>query len=175
MLEDFNLLISTSRGNEGNACSEIWYLLGEVGDKEAKVDVTPVIGLVVARTFLSPIEVVHKLRSLLKERPWEFRYTLKVTPIEEVVATNLEVIRKLTVELVKKIGDNQTFRVTVEKRHTSTSTKDLIEAVASGIERKVDLENPDKIVLIEVIGKLAGISVLEPKDILSVEREKRSL
>jgi tRNA(Ser,Leu) C12 N-acetylase TAN1 len=58
LLNDFNLLISTSRGNERNTCSEMWYLLGEAGDRSAIVERTTVIGLVVARTKLDPLVVV---------------------------------------------------------------------------------------------------------------------
>ena len=34
LLEDFNLLATTSRGNEEDLCSEIWYLLREMGDDD---------------------------------------------------------------------------------------------------------------------------------------------
>ncbi|MBS7653851.1 hypothetical protein KEJ43_02110, partial [Candidatus Bathyarchaeota archaeon] len=72
VMEDFNLLISTFRGNENNACSEIWFLLGELGDREAIVDRTEVSGLVVAKTNLDPFKAIEGLRGILKERPWEF-------------------------------------------------------------------------------------------------------
>jgi tRNA acetyltransferase TAN1 len=49
----------------------------------------------------------------------------------------------------------------------------IIDAIAKRIERKVDLDNPDKIVLVEVIGQLAGLSLISSNDILSIEREKR--
>jgi len=44
LLKDFNLIVSTSRGNERNTCSEMWYLLGEVGDRGSTVEPTPAIG-----------------------------------------------------------------------------------------------------------------------------------
>jgi len=175
LLDDFNLLVSTSRGNERNTCSEVWYLLGELGDKGARVDVTPAIGLVVAKTILDPVGVVHKLRTILKERPWEFRYTLKVTPVQRVVQTDIEEIKEVSADLAREITVGETFRVSVEKRHTNVSGRDIIEAVASRIDRKVNLERPDRIILVEVLGKFSGVSVLRPDDILSTEREKRSL
>lgn len=175
MLDDFNLLVSTSRGNERNTCSEVWYLLGELGDKNARVDVTPAIGLVVAKTILDPVDVVHKLRMILKERPWEFRYTLKVTPVQRVVQTDIEEIKKVSADLAREITAGDTFRVSVEKRHTDVAGREIVEAIASGIDRKVNLEKPDRIVLVEVLGKLSGISILRPDDILSTERERRSL
>ncbi|MCW4027835.1 MAG: THUMP domain-containing protein, partial [Candidatus Bathyarchaeota archaeon] len=61
---------------------------------------------------------------------------------------------------------------TVEKRHSELSTKAIIAEAASGIERKVDLENPDKIVLIEVLGGSTGVSIVSPNDVLSIVKEK---
>ena len=172
MLRDFNLLATTSRGNEENACSELWYLLGEVGDSAATVDKTGVAGLIAAKTAFNPFEIIGKLRKILHERPYEFRYTLRVIPIEKVVRTDLGVIQRVATELASKIGENETFRVTVEKRFTQLSTKDIVEATAANIERNVDLNKPDKILLVEVIGGFTGMSVIKPEDILSVMKEK---
>jgi len=172
VLKDFNLLITTSRGNEEDACSEIWYLLGEIGDSAAKVDKTGVTGLIAAKTAFNPFEVIEKFRTILKERPYEFRYTFRVIPIEKVVRTDLGEIERTATALASKIKENESFRVTVEKRFTDTSTKDIIEAAAANIERKVDLSNPDKIILIEVVGGLTGISIIKPEQILAVMKEK---
>lgn len=175
MLTDFNLIVSTSRGNERNTCSEFWYLLGEVGDRASKIETTTIIGLVLARTNLKPVETVHKLRSLLKERPWEFRYTLKVTPIETVVEASADKIKSASIELAGRISKDEKFRLTVEKRHTHLSSRALIEEIAKDIDQPVDLEHPDRIILIEIVGELAGLALLKPDDVLSVEREKRKL
>jgi len=172
MLRDFNLLATTSRGNEDYACSELWYLLGEIGDSAAKVDRTGISGLIAAKTGFNPFEVIEKLRKVLHERPYEFRYTLRVIPIEGVVRTDLGAIQRAATELSAKIGKKETFRVTVEKRFTETSTTDIIEAAAANIERKVDLNKPNKILLIEVVGGLTGISVINPDEILAVMKEK---
>ncbi len=173
MLKDFNMLITTSRGSEDEACSEVWYLLGEIGDREVEVDKTGVSGLIAAKTSLNPFEAIKKLRETLKERPWDFRFTIRFIPIERVVQTNLKQIEKVSTELSSKIRENESFRITVEKRFTNISSREIIEAVAANINRKVDLTNPDKIVLIEIVGGLTGISVIEPSDILSVTKEKK--
>jgi tRNA acetyltransferase TAN1 len=172
MLRDFNLLATTSRGNDGEACSELWYLLGQIGDSTPAVDKTGVAGLIAAKTAFDPFEVIEKFRLILRERPYEFRYILRIIPIERVIRTNLGEIQRVATELSSKISKNESFRITVEKRFTETSTKDIIEAAAANIERKVDLNKPDKILLIEVIGGLTGISVIKPEDILYVMKEK---
>ncbi len=173
MINGFNLLATTSRGNERPMTNEILYLLKEeLGDAEAQAAKTKIRGLIVAKTTLDPCEVIEKFRVILKERPYEFRYALRILPIERVVPTDLEEIKRATAELAAKIGENESFRVTVEKRFTTLHTKDLIEAAAGDIKRKANLENPDKILLIEVLGALTGLSLLKPSDILAVVREK---
>ncbi len=152
----------------------MWYLLGEVGDRGSTIETTSVIGLVVAKTKLDPIGAIRDLRMLLKERPWEFRYTLKLVPVQKVVAAHLEEIEREAMNLAGGIGLEEKFRITVEKRHTPMSSKEIIDRVAKGIERAVDLESPDRILLVEIIGELAGLALISPEDILSVEREKRS-
>jgi len=170
-LRDFNLLISTSRGNETDACSEAWFLLGEIGDRGSSVEKSGVLGLIVAKTVLHPLKVVEDLRQLLNERPEEFRYILRVIPIELVVRTDAGGIREAVATLSNKILKHETFRITVEKRHTQLSSKKIIEETARIIERRVDLENPDRIVLIEILGPLTGVSIVRPVDILSVRKK----
>jgi tRNA acetyltransferase TAN1 len=93
-------------------------------------------------------------------------------PIEKVVRTDLNDITDATKELGLRIGENETFRITVEKRFTAMSKLEIIEAVAASIKRKVDLDKPDKVLLIEVVGGLTGLSLMGSDGILSVLKEK---
>jgi tRNA acetyltransferase TAN1 len=172
MLKDFNLLVTTARGNEEDASSEIWYLLGNIGDENAKVEKTGITGLIAAKTSLNPLDAIEKLREILKQRPHEFRYTLRIIPIEKVVHTDLDEIKEAVAELSSRIGENETFRVTVEKRFTTLPTKDIIEVAATQINHQVDLSSPNKIVLIEVVNGFAGVSIVKATDIISVAKER---
>jgi tRNA acetyltransferase TAN1 len=172
LLSDFNILASTVRGNERQMVYELAFLLKEAGDSEAKVDKTGIRGLVVAKTALDPVEVTDKFREILQERPYEFRYSLRIIPIEKVVHTSVEEIKNAALDLATKLGEDETFRVTIEKRYTSIHSRDFIEAVATEIKNKVNLENPDRILLIEVLGGYTGLSLIKPTCILSVLKEK---
>lgn len=173
MLENFNLLATTSRGNEKLACHELLYLLKEdLRDPAPVVSKTGISGLVAAKTGFSPSEAIEKLRAVLQEHPYKFRYTLRVIPIEKVVRTDLAEVKRAAEELALRINSDETFRVTVEKRFTSIHSRDFIKAAAEGIHRKVNLENPDKILLIEVVGGFTGLSLIKPADILAVAVEK---
>ena len=172
-MERFNLIVTTRRGEESEACSEVWSILRDLGDEEPVVERSPVSGLIFVWTRLDPFEVVEKFREILRRSPWELRYTNRVIPIERNVPTDVQAIKQAAMELVDKIGPEETFRVTVEKRFTNLRSMDIIRAVAEGVDRKVDLENPDKIILVEVVGRVTGVSVLRPSDILSVKKELR--
>ncbi len=172
MLKDFNLLITTMRGNEAQVCSEAWYLLGEAGDSASIVDKTGISGLVAARTSFSPSEAIKKLRDLLKDRPSEFRYALRIIPIQEVVDSNIPSIVEAASRISNQIREGETFRVTVEKRHTSISGSELIKEVAAVVERKVSLTKPDKILLIQVVGGRTGVSIVGASGVLSTTKER---
>jgi tRNA acetyltransferase TAN1 len=173
MISDFNLLATTNRGNERAMCNELYFILkDELGDAEAQTSKTKIRGLIVAKTTLNPLAAIEKLRIILKERPYTFRYALRIVPIERVVPTEIDAIKAAAMELAAKIGETQTFRVTVEKRFTTLHSKDLIEAAAGDIKNAVNLENPDLILQVEVLGALTGISLLKPTEIISIMKEK---
>jgi tRNA acetyltransferase TAN1 len=171
-MEDFNLLVATSRGNESAAKKEIMVLLNKAGDPEALSEETSIVGLVVSKTSLDPLEAISRLRSLLTEKPELFRFTLKVVPVKKVVSSNIEDVKASFADARSEIGPGETFRITVNKRHSNLSTVEVIKAVAALIDNKVQLESPDKIVLIEIMGALTGISIIKPIYIFSVVKER---
>ena len=172
MPKEFNLLATTSRGFESYARSELRFLLEKIGDEAPSIERTGVSGLIAINTKLDALEAIKQLRTFLHEYPYEFRFTLRIIPVQKIVQTEMDKIQEAVEELGSEIGENETFRITVEKRFTSTHSKDIIEKVAAKIKRKVDLTKPDKVVLIEVIGGLTGVSVIKPEDVLSVLKEK---
>jgi tRNA acetyltransferase TAN1 len=89
------------------------------------------------------------------------------------VASDPQGIEEIAVKLAEGLRKDEKYRITVEKRRTSISGRALIEAIANRIDRKVDLDEPDKIVLVQILGEVTGVSVISPDKILSVEREKR--
>lgn len=173
MISDFNLIATTSRRNERPMANELYYLLKEeLGDQEAQTSKTKIRGLIVGKTTLNPFEAIEQLRVVLKERPYEFRYALRILPIQQVVPTDLDAIKTAALALSQNIGEAESFRITVEKRFTTLHSKDIIEAVAGQIKHRANMEHPDRILLIEVLGTLTGVSLLKPTDELSVLKEK---
>lgn len=174
LLKKFNLIVSTYRNREDECISEVWYFLKEFGARVVEASKTGLPGLVVINTDLDPLEVVDRMRSIAEERPWEFQYILKVVPIEITMETDLDKIRKATLEMCKThLKKDETYMVDANIRLSEIGRKDVIEAIAPYINNKVDLTKPMKVIRVEIIGDVTGISIIEPKYILSIARMKR--
>ncbi len=169
-LRDYNLLVASPRDRERAAKSEILYFIGDLlGDPNLRVAQTHISGLLACRTSLDPFDVVHKLREFATENAYQFRFAIRFTPLEECVDSTIEEIVEATRRLLPKIAEDESFRVTVRRRHTDLENMDVVTAVASEIPRKVNLDDPDKTVLVEIVGDWTGLSVLErDDDILSI-------
>lgn len=172
MAERFNLIVTTFRGQESVAVMELKDLLAGLGDPEPRVEMTKIAGLLTAYTRLDPFEVVGRVSEIAVKEPWRIGSLLRFIPVERVVEARPERIAEAVEELAGKIPEDETFRITVEKRHTSLSSREIIEAAASKVDRKVNLKNPDWIVLVEVLGGVAGVSVLRPSQILSTTKQQ---
>jgi len=125
-------------------------------------------GLLIAKTSLQPIKVIEEITKIVIEDPLRMRYLLRLIPIDTVVDSDIENIVDAVSSLALRIEKNNTFRITVEKRRTNLSSSDIIHSVAKIIDRPVNLENSDWIVLIEIVGRFTGVSVIKPHHIFNV-------
>ena len=170
-----NLIITCARHLEGDAEEEIIDILDELGDSDVKISVSSMSGIITVQTKLDPIKVVRKMKETLLDEPWSIRYCLRVIPVQKVVETNIEEIEKTISSMSDQIEEKESYRILIEKRNSDISSKEIITKIANGIKNKVSLDFPDKIILIEILGIVTGISILKKSDILSLEKTKRSM
>ena len=170
-----NLIVTCARHLEGDTEDELVDILDELGDSDIKISVSSMSGIITVETKLDPIEVVKKMKEMLLDEPWSIRYCLRIIPIQTVVETSIEEIEKTISNMSDQIGDEESYRILIEKRNSDISSKEIITKIANGIKNKVSLDFPDKIILIEVLGIVTGISILKKSDILSLEKTKRSM
>jgi tRNA acetyltransferase TAN1 len=165
---NFNLLVTTYRHREYDAVDELNVILQRFNIDVEMIEIQNVSGIILALANLNPFELITKFKELLTEEPWQFRYILRVIPIERALYTDLKNIEREVENLtMKKIEVNDSFKISVEKRHTSTRSKEIISSIANKLQNKVSLENPDWIILIEIIGNKTGISILKDRDIFN--------
>lgn len=170
-----NLIITCARHLEPETEQELKKILDEMGDSEPLITITKMSGILTAQTILDPVEVVRKIKEHLIEEPWSIRYCLRIIPVQRVAETDLSSIEKEIDALSGHILDDETYRISIEKRNSDISGQELISRIAKKFKNKVSLEFPDKTILIEILEKTTGIAILRKSDILSVEKTKRSM
>jgi len=170
-----NLIVTCARHLEGETEDELIDILDELGDSDVKISVSSMSGIITVQTKLNPIEVVRKMKEMVLDEPWSIRYCLRIIPIQKVVETNIEEIEKSISNMSSEINEKESYRILIEKRNSDISSKEIITKIANRIRNKVSLDFPDKIILIEILGIITGISILKKSDILSLEKTKRSM
>ncbi|MGH1566331.1 MAG: THUMP domain-containing protein [Nitrosopumilus sp.] len=170
-----NLIITCARHLEPETEEELRSILEEYGDSDVKISITKMSGILTAETKLEPIQVIKKIKEMLLDEPWSIRYCLRIIPIQKMIETRIEGIEKTVKELSNQISEEETYRISIEKRNSDLSSKEIISKIANKLKNKVSLEYPDKVILIEILGSKTGISILRKSDILSTEKTKRSI
>lgn len=169
-----NLIVTSPRGLEARAANELRQVILQSGSKKISIEKSPYEGVLEVEVE-NPRATISFLADLIRLDPYRIRAVQRVIPVDIVVDTNINEIKNAIKELSSQIMPSETFRITVEARDSPYTTKEIIESVAELIDRKVNLETPDKIVFIQIFGEYTCISVLKPQEILSVQKLKRGL
>jgi tRNA acetyltransferase TAN1 len=121
-----------------------------------------------------PKALLAFITDYVRSEPFRVRYILRIIPVGRVVDTKLDDIVKAVKDLSDAIGPGETFRITIEARDSPYSDRELIDSLADAIDRQVNLDSPDKVVLLEIFGEYAGVSVISPSEIVSIQKLKRA-
>ena len=169
-INSFNLLVSSSRFNEINSKAELWFTLLMCGDEYPIISDLEFLGLITAMTSLDTKDVVQKIKNILNKDPFFFQYILKIVPIDFVCKTNVNIIKQIVKQHYNEfININDSFKIVLKRRkNESIERNSFIKVIAKNIDNKVDLENPDKIIRIAILGSYTGISFLKPDEILKI-------
>ena len=168
-----NLIITCQRNLEDPTILEAQSMLERFGDVDAIIEKTVFSGIIQAQTSLDNIKVLDDFRELIDDEPWLIKYCSRIIPIQAECESKLDEITNKAIELSHVMKKDQTYRITIEKRHSSLHTKDIISNIADSISNKVSLENSDWEIIVQVLRDKTGISVIPPDTILSVDRQKR--
>lgn len=172
---EYNILATTEKVQMGAACSQLWMNLRAIGDEEPKVNKTRIRGIIWGQTTLDPVDAIRKLREHMHGELDRYDKVFRVLPVLKWVDTSIENI-VAEVEAQKHIvGVDDSFRVTFEKRKTDLKSLDVINPVAEVFDNRVDLENPDWVVLIEVMGDKTGVSIVPADALFQVQKERAAL
>ncbi len=163
-----DLLVSYQRGRYGRAKEEILRVLKRLGDQHPMIDRTAVDGIAGVRTALNARRVVRGCRELLEEG-FDFKHAVKWVPVDYWCEADLDAMHRLLAGTVRdQIAATETWGLKIAKhRWERYHTRDIIAHLAGAIDRKVDLDHPDKLVRADVVGNEVGISILRPGEVFS--------
>ena len=168
-----NLLVTCARNLDTETKNEIGKILGEIGDQESEILNVGMRGILMVNTSIEPSKIIDWVNDKVVEEPWLIRYCLRMIPIQSVTETEMSKITKEVIKLKDIIQQNDSYRITIEKRNTDMSSSEIITEIAKIFPNKVSLNQPDWIVLIEILGNKTGISILKENEIFSLDKAKR--
>ena len=168
-----NLIVTCARHFDEETENELKTILRELGDPDAQITITEFSGILTADTSVNALDIIKKIRDKIEDEPWSIRYTLRVIPVFETTKTDVQAIAHAALDQIRKIKQDETYRITIEKRNSGISSAEIISQIADNIKNKVSLEKYDWMILVEVLGPVTGVSVLRDEDVLSVEKAKR--
>jgi tRNA acetyltransferase TAN1 len=165
------LLVSYSWYHFHRAKPEIMRILKRFGDPDPQVEKTATMGIAVAFTCLDNREVIRRCRALWESEPRNsFEFAIKWVPVDYWCDTDLEAMKRVIDDEIRgRIGRDQTWGMKLHKRCWQRYHGiEIIEYLAADIEQKVDLDHPDWIVWVDVVGRQTAISLLRPEEIFSL-------
>lgn len=156
-----NLLVTYEPSHRGRAEGEAKAALDKIGEKAKIEDGGPGVFLAAVS---DPKKAVKKLA-----KAGALKYTFRWVPIEKWVPSDTAKMQQAVKEL--KLDKSKSWKLELSKRqHKAT---DLIEKLTEPVDNKnVDLEKPEQIIKVEILGKKAGISLLSPSEILNTQKPK---
>ncbi|MFX1509823.1 MAG: THUMP domain-containing protein [Promethearchaeota archaeon] len=170
--DQFNLLLSCRRFQEAESCQELRRIMEdepELGVLEW-CKLTGITCLVAAKLEGDAHAFVTRLGQLVKKMPWVVRDLLKIHPIDLVVESSLEAIRKGSKELAKKMAPTASFRINLNRRDTKLDRDTLLHKIAIQFPGKVDLEEYDWVIMVEILGPITGLALLREDEIVTLRR-----
>jgi tRNA acetyltransferase TAN1 len=168
-----NLIVTCARNLESEARNEIRKILNELGDQEPKILNVGMRGILMVNSKINSPKIIDCVKNKIIEEPWLIRYCLRLIPIQMMTETEINKIAQNVIKLKDVIQKNDSYRITIEKRNTSISSNEIITEIAKIFPNKVSLNQPDWIVLIEILGNETGISILKNDEMFSLDKAKR--
>ncbi len=168
-----NLIITCARSLESETKNEISKILDELGDQEPEILNVGMRGILMVNTIIEPSKIIDYVKNKMIEEPWLIRYCLRIIPIQMITETEIDKIKQNVIKLKDMIQKNDSYRITIEKRNTSISSNEIITEIAKIFPNKVSLNQPDWIILIEILGNETGISILKNDGMFSLDKAKR--
>ena len=160
---DVKLLATCSPGKEEKAELELLDALLRGGARDVEVLRTDYPGVLLVKVSLPAEEALRMACSM------EMAYVRSVVPIQAIVEAEMSSIKRACLHLARKAGLRPGIKFAVRCRRRGRAIRSSLEVerevgriIREETGAEVDLERPDVVVRVEVIGRVAGICLEGP-------------
>lgn len=170
-MAEVNLLVTFDPVHTESAKSEIDNLLKEIKEKAKVVKAEEGLAEISAGDAKA---LIKKIVALAKKNIDKFNYTFNWWPIDKWCKVEVKEMQKVIGDLQKNIKATEKWKLELAKRKTEKDYgKDIIIKLTEVVDKpKVDLNNPDKVIKVEIIGDKAAVSVFAKDESLNVAKLK---
>lgn len=168
-----NLLVTSQKGSEAKASAEFKEIALQRGHRKLHIEKAGFDGILEIEIENSR-DFIAFMRDYVRSEPFRVHFIQRMIPVDIVADTTLEQIKEAATQIAPQVLEGETFRIDITDRESPVSRKELIDTIAGVFDRKVNLNSPDKVFNVEVMGEYTAMSVARPDEILSITKLKRS-
>jgi len=169
-------LVTYNPPRAGLAEKEVRRCIEGVGEAVEELESSCVNGVFCIQVSGDAKQVVADIRDEFLEEPGTLNHTYHWVPVEKWVQANVEDMTSLAKELSNGIAEDERWMMHMHKRRHDMSSEDLVLALTDPIERgNVDLTNPQKIIVVEILGAMAAMALLTPDQIIDANRIRQRI
>jgi tRNA(Ser,Leu) C12 N-acetylase TAN1 len=175
-MENYNLLVTYQPNRAGMAEREVRRCINEAGDRVVELTSSCIRGVFCIETSGDAKQTVSAIREEFREDPGTLTNTFHWIPVDLWVKATLDDMAEAAHELAKGIGENERWMMHMHKRRHDMTSEELVLALTEPISKgKVDLRRPDKIIAVEVLGGMAGMSLVTREQIIDANRIRQEV
>lgn len=168
MAKEANLLVTFDPTHQESAIKVIESLLNGVKEKASVLKANEGVAELAVKDAK---KAVKQLSSLANKETEKFVHTFHWIPIDKWCKNTVADMQKNIKDFAKDIKQNDKWKMDLKVRKVKEKPDELklILKLTEVIDRpKVDLQNPDKIIKVEVIGNKVGLALLGKGELLNV-------
>lgn len=168
-----NLVVTFDPNHLESAKKEILHLLEEVKQKAQILTADEGLAHIAVKDAR---KAVDDLKQVAEKSLDKFNHTMKWVPIDLWCKNSVKEMQDNIKKMVKGIKPEEKWKMELKTRKLKDKPDEikLIMSLTEVVDRKnVDLDNPEKVIKVEIVGNKAGLALLDKKHLLNVAKLKQ--
>jgi tRNA(Ser,Leu) C12 N-acetylase TAN1 len=175
-VERYNLLVTFHPYEAGLAEREVRKRIEEAGENVENIERSSINGVFCVSVSGDARRLVRSLREEMQEAPEMLSHTFHWVPIDKWVQADDETMLGEVKRAAEGIDEDETWMMHVHKRHHPKHSEELMLFLTEPIQKgKVDLKHPEKVIAVEVLGSMAGISLLNGDELINANKMRQEI